>query len=334
MGLHVIVGKGPVGSTTAELLAAEGHTVRVLSRSGGTSTGAIEHRAVDATDAAALAEAARGADALYNCLNPEYHRWATDWPPMAEALLDAAEATGAVLVTMSNVYAYGPLDDPTRPMTEDLPLAATGTKGQVRARMWQDALARHEAGRIRATEARASDFVGPRVTDGGHLGERAVPALLAGKTVRVLGDPDAPHSWTAMADVARALATLGTDERAWGRTWHVPTAPAVSIREAVQGLARAAGVEAPPVKAIPWTVIRAGGLFVPMLRELRETRYQFDQPFVLDSSAFTTTFGIGATPLEQTWRDTIAWWRTRLADEAARPTAGTAGSAGTPAAAA
>lgn len=313
MGRHVIVGKGPVGSTTAEQLVAEGHTVLVLSRSGGTSTDTVEHRAVDATDAAALAAAARGADALYNCLNPEYHRWATDWPPMAEALLDAAEATGAVLVTMSNLYGYGPQDDPTRPLTEDLPLAAPGTKGQVRARMWRDALARHEAGRIRTTEARASDFVGPRVTDGGHLGERAVPAILAGKTVRVLGDPDAPHSWTAMADVARTLVTLGTDERAWGRAWHVPTAPPVPIREAVQGLARAAHVDAPAVKAIPWFVVRTGGLFVPMMRELAETRYQFDRPFVLDSSACTATFGLEATPLEQTWADTIAWWRDRLA---------------------
>src|SRR5690348_4307439 len=60
MALHVIVGKGPVGSTTAEELVARGHEVRVLSRSGGRSTAAIEHRQVDATDAGALTEAARG----------------------------------------------------------------------------------------------------------------------------------------------------------------------------------------------------------------------------------------------------------------------------------
>ncbi|MFL6095541.1 MAG: epimerase, partial [Blastococcus sp.] len=66
MALHVIVGKGPVGSTTAEELVSRGHEVRVLSRSGGQSTEAIEHRQVDATDAAALTEGARGAAALYN----------------------------------------------------------------------------------------------------------------------------------------------------------------------------------------------------------------------------------------------------------------------------
>src|SRR3712207_1028955 len=144
MALHVVVGKGPVGTATAELLAARGHRVRVLSRSGGTSTDTVEHRRVDAADAGALTEAATGAAALYNAVNPPYHRWATDWPPIASALLSAAERTDAVLVTMSNLYGYG---RPTGPMTPESPLAATDTKGRVRVAMWREALAAHEAGR-------------------------------------------------------------------------------------------------------------------------------------------------------------------------------------------
>ena len=107
MALHVIVGKGPVGTTTAEELVRQGHEVRVLSRSGGISAGGIEHRRVDAADADAVTSAATGAAAVYNAVNPAYHRWATDWPPVAAALLTAAERTGAILVTMSILYAYG-----------------------------------------------------------------------------------------------------------------------------------------------------------------------------------------------------------------------------------
>src|SRR3712207_4035957 len=138
MALHVIVGKGPVGTTTAELLAAQGHEVRVLSRSGGRSGGGIEHWTVDAADAGALTAAARGADVLYNAVNPAYSRWATDWPPVADALLTAAERSGAVLVTMGNLYGYG---RPAGPMTPQSPLHATDTKGRVRARMWTEMLA-------------------------------------------------------------------------------------------------------------------------------------------------------------------------------------------------
>ena len=306
MARHVVLGKGPVGSTLAEQLVADGHDVRVLSRSGGTSTDRVEHVALDAADAAALTRASAGAAALYNCANPAYHRWVQDWPPVAEALLTAAERSGAVLVVMGNLYGYGPVD---RPMTEDLPLAATGTKGRVRVAMWEQALARHRTGALRVVEARASDFVGPRVTDGGHLGARVVPRVLAGRSVQVIGSPDQPHSWTAMGDVARTLAVLATDERAWGRAWHVPSAPPVTQREAVEGLCRAAGVPPVKVSAVPHLAIRAAGLVMPMMRELEEVRYQFTRPFVLDSSDATRTFGLEPTPLETTWAQTVAWWR-------------------------
>ena len=306
MSLHVVLGKGPVGSTLTDRLVEAGVDVRVASRTGGRSSGRVEHVALDASDAGALTAAARGADVLYNCANPPYHRWVEQWPPVADALLAAAESTGAVLVVMGNLYVYGPVD---RPMTEDLPLSAPGTKGRVRVAMWEQALARHRAGALRMTEARASDFVGPRVVATGYLGERAVPRVLAGRAVQHIATPDQPHSWTSVDDVARTLEVLGVDERAWGRAWHVPTAPPLTYREAVHGLCRAAGVAPVRVTQLPHAVLRAAGLFSPMLRELEETRYQFTRPYVLDSSAATATFALTPTPLEQTFADTVAWWR-------------------------
>ncbi len=303
MALHVIVGKGPVGSTTAEELVARGHTVRVLSRSGGRSTPDVEHRQVDAADAEAVAAAARGAAALYNAVNPAYHRWPTDWPPVAAALLTAAERTGAVLVTMSNLYAYG---RPAGPMTPESPLAATDAKGVVRARMWTDALAAHEAGRVRVTEARAADFVGPQVPgEHSHL-TRQLPALRKGRRAWVVGDPDVPRTWGYLPDVAATLATLGTDERALGRAWHVPSAPPRSQRQAITDLARAMGVAPVPVTGIPWPVLRAVGIAVPMMREVVDVRHQFDQEFVIDATATTETFGIAATPWDDVVRATVA----------------------------
>jgi nucleoside-diphosphate-sugar epimerase len=301
MALHVIVGKGPVGTATAELLASRGHRVRVLSRSGGVSTDAVEHLAVDAADADAVTAAARGAAALYNAANPAYARWATDWPPIAAALLAAAERTGAVLVTMSNLYGYG---RPAGPMTPETPLAATDTKGRVRARMWAEALAAHEAGRVRITEARAADFVGPQVpADHSHL-VRQLPALRTGRRAWVIGDPDAPRSWAYLPDVAATLAVLGTDERALGRAWHVPSAAPRSQRQALGDLAAAAGLPPVRVSGVPWPVLRAAGLVVPLMREVLDVRHQFDQPFVIDATATTETFGLTATPWDEVVRAT------------------------------
>ena len=113
MSLHVIVGAGAVGTATATLLAERGERVRVLSRrGGGPQHPAIERIAADATDADRLSALASGAAALYNCANPPYHQWLTDWPPLATAQLTAAERSGAVLATASNLYGYGPVDPP------------------------------------------------------------------------------------------------------------------------------------------------------------------------------------------------------------------------------
>jgi nucleoside-diphosphate-sugar epimerase len=298
MARHVVVGKGPVGTTTARLLAEAGHDVLVLSRSGGISTAQIEHRAVDAADAQALTAATTGADVVYNAVNPAYPAWATDWPPVAAALLTAAESAGAVLVTMGNLYAYG---RPAGVMTPQSPLAATDTKGRVRARMWQDALAAHNAGRVRVTEARASDFVGPQVPGAQSHLMRQLDTLRAGRRAWVIGDPDVPRSWTYLPDVAATLVALGSDERAWGRAWHVPSSPPRSQREALGDLARALGRTPGPVTGVPWPLLRAAGLAVPMLRELVDVRHQWDAPFVLDWSQTTSTFGLTATP----WDDVV-----------------------------
>lgn len=309
MAEHVIVGAGTIGSGLALRLAGQGHGVRMVTRSGsGPVHPAIERVAADAADGARLADLTRGASALYNCANPPYHRWVTDWPPLSDALLRAAERSGAVLVTTANLYGYGPVDGP---MTEDTPLAAAeGTKGAVRNRMWRDALAAHEAGRIRATEARASDFYGPGVRDTGHLGAYVVPRLLAGRRGLVMqGDPDVPHSFTHVDDVTATLATLAADERAWGRAWHVPTAPAVSLREIVRRIAAVAGVPDRGVRVLPRAAVSVGGLAVPFLRELAEVRYQFAAPFVLDSTAAQRTFGLLPTELDAGLAQTVAWWR-------------------------
>ncbi|MGL5857494.1 MAG: NAD-dependent epimerase/dehydratase family protein [Angustibacter sp.] len=304
--LHVVVGAGPVGTATATLLAKRGERVRIVTRSGGgPDHPAVQRIALDAADRSALADVVSGTVALYNCVNPPYHRWSTDWPPLADSMLNAAATAGAVLVMTGNLYGYGPLD---HAMCESDPLAATGHKGQVRARMWQDALAAHRAGRVRAVEVRGSDYYGPGVTDS-HLGQRVVPRLLRGRGIRVVGDPDAAHSWSYVPDVARTLVTVAADARAWGRPWHVPSLPARSARSMITELCRVAGVEPVTVGVIPAGALRLGGLVMPVLRELREVQYQFDRPFVMDSSAATDTFGIEPTPLDEALAATITWYR-------------------------
>jgi nucleoside-diphosphate-sugar epimerase len=312
MARHVVVGKGPIGSTLAQQLADAGHDVLVLCRSGGGATrttptgGSVEHRAVDATDAAALTGAARGAVALYNCVNPPYHRWPTDWPPVASALLAAAEATGAVLVVAGNLYGYG---RGTHLMREDSPLATTETKGSVRAAMWHELERRHHAGALRGTEVRGSDYLGPGAQAHAHLGPRLLGPLLAGRTVRPIGSADTLHSWTYLPDFARALAAAAGTEAAWGHAWHVPSPEPLTYREVAVRFATAAGAPAPRIRVIPLGAVRALGLVHPMMREVHAMGYQFVEPFVLDSTRSEQVLGTSPTPWPRIVEETLAAWR-------------------------
>jgi nucleoside-diphosphate-sugar epimerase len=311
----VIVGAGPVGSGIATALTQRGDEVTVLTRSGsGPKRPGVRLLAVDASDAQAVAFAAEGAATIFNCANPRYHRWACEWPPIHRSLMQAARQTGAVVVMMDNLYAFGP--NTTMPMREDSPMCATGTKGAVRASMAKELLQAHADGQLRATLARASDFFGPTVR-GASLGERVIPKLIAGKKVSVLGSLDTPHSSSYMPDVVRTMITIAGDERAWGKPWQVPNAPATTQRQTLQALATAAG-QPLKVATIPYVALQALGLFVPLMRELKETWYQFSDPFVTDSTLTEQTFGLTATPLAEAAEETIAWWRASSSDSGAR----------------
>ncbi|WP_280346129.1 NAD-dependent epimerase/dehydratase family protein [Nocardia abscessus] len=301
MSLYVVIGAGPVGSATAESLAARGAQVRVITRRGiGPDHPLIERIAADATDAAALARHCKGADVVFQCAQPPYHRWATDFPPLAAAALQAAEATGAALLSVGNLYGYGQVDGP---ISEGHPLRPNSVKGRVRAELWAEALAAHRAGRVRVAEVRGSDYLGAGAKSAFTM--VALPAVLSGRRALFPADPDAAHSWTDVTDTARTLVAVADDENAWGRAWHTPTAPPVSVRE-LAGLA-ATVADAPParVSRMPAAMLWAAGLFDANAREMREMRYQFDRPFVLDSSAATAAFGIEPTPTVESLRATI-----------------------------
>jgi nucleoside-diphosphate-sugar epimerase len=292
MALHVIVGAGKVGATAAELLAERGERVRLITRhGGGPEHPAIERVAADATDAERLTALTGGAEALYNCANPLYHRWLTDWPPLASALLTAAERSGAVLATTSNLYGYGPVSGPITPET---PLAATHPKLRLRAEMWRDALAAHRAGRLRATEVRGSDYIEANSIFSFALAK----PLLAGRRAYVPTPLDVPHSWTSTVDVARTLITVAADPRAWGSAWLVPTNHPLTVGDLAAQFTKVAGAPAPKLTSVPYAVLWTGGLFSPMLRELRITRYQFVRPFTIDATLTERTFGLAPVELE------------------------------------
>lgn len=298
--MRVVVGSGPVGTAVARLLVERGEQVRLVTRSG-TGPDGVEKVKADATDTAVLSKLADGAETVFSCGGPAYDRWATDWPPLGASLIKTAEATGAVLLTTGNLYGYG---QPAGPMKEGDPDRPNSVKGQVRAKLWADALAAHQDSRIRTAEVRGSDYLGAGAASFFTIG--VLPGVLAGKKTAVPADLDAPHSWTAVDDVARTLVAIASaEETALGRVWHVPTPPPVSIRELATQAAAIAGVQTPQLSAMPPAVLWLGGLFNKQARGIRELQYQFRAPFILDSTAAQQTFAITPTPTQTALTTTL-----------------------------
>lgn len=303
--LHVVTGAGPVGSTVALQLADLGHRVVVLTRSGsGPEHPLVERRKADVSRADGLTEAFAGATAVYHCIHGSRYAadtWRSELLPAERAILGAAGRAGAVVVFPESLYAYGEV---AGPITEDLPRAATTGKPGVRTEL----LRARAASATPTVSVAASDFFGPRVLSS-HAGERMVPTILAGRTMRVVGSLDQPHSFTYVPDLAAAMIRSAADESLWGSLLHAPTAPPVTQRELVAAIACAAGVPVPKVGSIPAGVLRLIGLVHGDTRELAEMSFQFTAPFVLDSSRSEARLGLKPTPFDVAVQETVDWWQ-------------------------
>jgi nucleoside-diphosphate-sugar epimerase len=304
--LHVVFGTGQVGRALAARLAEVGNSVRVISRHRPAAMcKGVDWRAADVTDAEAAIDAAKGAAVVYQCLNAPYTQWPRLFPPLQRNALAAAERAEALLVTLENIYGYGPTGGV--PMTEDLPLMATTSKGRTRAAMTAELLAAEKAGRVRIVIGRASDFFGAGVTES-VLGARVFGNVIAGKRAGFIGNPYLLHTYSYVPDIATGLVTLGADPRAVGQVWHLPGPDTVTTR-AILDLVSVQLKHPVGIRTVPKIALRALGLVSPMMRGLAEMSYEFEQPFILDTSKYESTFATATTPLATALGNTIAWYQ-------------------------
>lgn len=309
MALHVVFGAGQIGLPLARRLAAAGQQARLVSRSGsGTGLAGVEVARGDALDAAFCAEAARGAAAVYHCMNPPYQAatWERQLPTLLDNLVAAAGGAGARLVVLDNVYALGRPGG--RPLDEERPLAPCSRKGEIRAQVARRLASAVEQGRVRAVVGRASDFFGP----GGvqtYFEARFWGRAFQGKSAQLIFDPDTRHTWHYVPDVAAGLAALGqAPEEGLSRCYMLPAAPAETTRQLVGRMAAALGRPL-PVSRVPRLVVSLMAVFTPLMRELLEMDYQWDEDFVVDDRRFQARFGLAPTPLDEAARETVAWAR-------------------------
>ena len=303
--LHVVLGTGPVGKGIARELVKLGKTVRMVNRSGKAADlpVTVEVLKGDVYNAANVAQLTKGATTVYQCTQPAYHEWAEKFPSLQAAVVEGLAANGAKLVVMENLYMYG--DTNGRPITENLPYAAHTKKGKVRAAISEALMVAHHSGKVQVAIGRASDFIGPEYDIGA---DQLIYPALEGKTSNALGNLDVLHSFTYVPDVGSALAILGTHSEAFGQAWHIPSPAPLTQRQLAALVYKEAGHPV-KVRAGGRLILSVMGLFNVNVREIIEMLYEFEKPFILDSTKFEKAFGMKATPIEQAVRETVAYFK-------------------------
>jgi nucleoside-diphosphate-sugar epimerase len=305
---HVVLGTGAIGRATAEELLRRGESVRMVNRSGRMDEvpAGVEVVASDLYDPANVREVTRGAQVVYQSAQPRYSEWTEKFPPLQKSIIEGLTGSNAKLVVVENLYMYG--DQNGKPMTENTPYHAHTRKGRVRGEISRAALAAHKEGRLRVATARGGNFFGPWGLDS-TMGGRAFYPLLQGKPAQLIGRTDLPHSHTFVRDFGTALVILGEHEEADGQAWHVPNdQPKMTQAELVRMFAEEAGLE-PKISSMGKLMMTIGGLFIPEAKETVEMMYEFDKPFIIDSSKFERAFGLKATPMREAIRETVAWFK-------------------------
>jgi nucleoside-diphosphate-sugar epimerase len=292
--IAILGARGRLGHAVAEAALAAGHRVIAVTRDGRLPRGLerAEPRAADALDRLQLTAATAGADVIFNGLNPLYPDWAKMCPVLADNVVAAAKTNGAFHLFAGNVYNYGrEIPDVTGP---DTPVHGSTKKGAIRIAMDERFRRAAETEGVATTTLRAGDFYGGG--DGVWFDMIIAAGLRKGKFTWP-GRTDIAHSFAYVPDLARAFVALA--ERHGDLTgFTVFTFEGHTLSGAEMQAHAEAAVGRPLKRAsFPWIAIRAGGLVVPMWREIAEMAYLWFTPHGLDGSKLEAFLGaLPATP--------------------------------------
>ncbi|MBU4539189.1 MAG: NAD-dependent epimerase/dehydratase family protein [Weeksellaceae bacterium] len=296
--MQTIIGSGgAIGIPLAKALKKYTDHIRLVSRTPKKVNETDELFPIDVNDLSQIDKAVAGSETVYVVIGFEYKLsvWQNIWPAFMKEVINACKKHHAKLVFFDNVYMYGQSAIPL--MTEASPIHAPSKKGAVRQQLHEMIINEVEKGSLTALIARSADFYGPD-NKNSALNMMVVDQLLKGKKAQALGDPDKIHTYTYTPDAAAATALLGNTNDAYNQVWHVPTTKEkLTNRQWIQLVADELKVEA-KIQTVPVWLIRILGLFMPVMKELPEMNYQYEQDYIFDSSKFEKRFGITATAPE------------------------------------
>lgn len=295
--IAILGARGRLGRAVAKAFLDAGYEVRAITRDGKLPAELIGAEAVaaDALDRQSLIDATRGVDIIFNGLSPVYSDWSSVLP-MAENVMAACLANGAVHMVAGTVYNFG--SPMPAEITEETPQRPTTEKGRIRAATEELFRRESDAGRVRTVLLRAGDFFGGKGT--GSWFDLVVTSKLAKGVYTAPGPVDLVHEWAYLPDFAAAFVALADNHEKLG-TYENLNLPghAVTDLEIKASIERMLGHKL-KLASMPWWVLRAGAPFVPMWKAIMSMSYLRYEAHRLVSSRLEGIIGtIPRTPLDE-----------------------------------
>ena len=305
MPIFTILGaNGNIAKIVSSELRSKGITVRQVSRNPKSAESGDEIIKADLLNASDVSDAVKGSEVVFLLAGITYKTaiWKHDWPIIMRNTLNACIAHEAKLVFFDNMYALDP--NQVGHLTEETALNPQSEKGKVRKQILQMLWSEAEKGKLKAIVARAADFYGPGANNS-FLLELVINRMKAGKNPQWLYSGDKKHSFTYIPDAGKATAFLALQENSWNQTWNLPTDSSYPSGKEITSIMNILLSKNAKLQVMSSGMISLLGLFIPVLREVKELRYQSDQDYCLDSSKIEKVYGLKPTPIEKGLKECI-----------------------------
>ena len=304
--LHTVLGaRGAIGSCLVRELLNKDQDVRMVSRTS-FNIGTINSICVDLLSLTDTVEVLKNSDVAYLCAGLAYNTkvWQNDWPIVMNNVISACKENNTKLIFFDNVYMYGKVEGR---MTEDLPYNPCSKKGEVRARIAHDLETEMKNGSIKAAIARSADLYGPYISDNSIPHVMVFRPLLYDKKADWLINENIPHSFTYTIDTANAMYRLSQDDDSYGQIWHLPTcSPPLTGKEFIELAAAELNCSA-KFTTINKIFMWIGGLLNPIVKETVEMAYQYEYPYIFDSSKYENRYNLLPTSYKYGVKDTFSF---------------------------
>lgn len=291
----VLGSNGNLGHAAMVAFRDAGWAVTGLGRTNRRPVSGTRFIAGDADRLDVVRAAIADADVVVQGLHLRYDRWGNGRAEQQlQVVIDAMGSGGKTLMFPGTIYNYRAGD---RTVSPDLRQSAEAPRGDIRIKLETMLAAASRAGQFRTIVVRAGDFFAP-----GNRGDWFDAAMLPDRgkgRLYHMGDLSMRHSWAYLPDLGRAFAALAErrDSLQAFENFHFAGhwVSHGQLMAAIQSAVRQ------PLRVTPlsWWVLRAVGVVNPVMRDIYQMRYLWQNEMELVDPRLDALLGKGfGTPFD------------------------------------